>query len=57
MSAPKLTPAAEALLARIEAREAKARTKAETPEAEEKQEGKTPSSDFTLGPNPLDFLK
>ncbi len=55
MSAPKLTPAAFELLARIEARQAKkARAEKLAAEAAAKRE---PQSFVGLGPNPLDFLK
>ena len=52
----KLSPTAERLLAAMEAREAAARAKKETPDSGEKQEPKKSLADCTLGPNPLDTL-
>lgn len=54
----KLSPKAEELLARIEAREAAARAKKK--DADDKEPDAKPSQPNAivgLGPNPLDFLK
>jgi hypothetical protein len=53
----KLSPKAEELLARIEARKGAARTNKTDTTGDKKREVQKPLDDFTLGPNPLDFLK
>jgi len=56
MNAPKLSPKAEELLRRIEAREAASKAKPAASEEREPEAEKAKPS-FGLGPNPLDYLK